>query len=319
MTLFDIATFVCTKLGKIDDDSLLACKEFIRRRHQMVYDLALWKDSICLEQVPLQLEGSNPPIYRYGAILSGEVRQPIKIRLGSAYGSAELTLGVRAINDMMQFESLLETGAPANWHEEGTSGVPVFMPDGGGPLSFEAFSVDAGKKVYISGRSTESGNKAETLTMAAGVNSTTTGDWERIYAIEKEATAEAVTMTHAGTITLMGPTDTVFRYPVIRLSPMPLGETQQYPWALVYGKRFLRQMAGDGDLLQLKNADNLLIAYATGDMLERSRQYGKAAVKFQEAQGMLEVMKDNEVHQSAHQAMISPEPVGCLTRDDFGW
>lgn len=319
MTLLELANFICLKLGAADEDSLDACKDFLRMRHKMVYDLALWKDAICVEQVPLQIEGSNPAVYQYGAILSGLIRQPLKIRLGSIYGFAEMPLEVRSISDMMQGEEMLETGVPSRWHEEGTSGVPVFMPDGGGPLSFEAFAVDAGKKIYISGRSTESGNKTETVTLAAGTNSTETGDWDRIYAIEKEATSQAVTMTHAGSTTLMGPTDREFRYPVIRLSPMPRGETQQYQWALVYGKKALRQMAGDGDLPMIRNMDNVLISYASGDMLERARQYQKAQVKLQEASAMLEIMKDNEVHQSAHEALITPSPNGATTRDYFGW
>src|SRR4051812_25698378 len=46
MTLGDIANYICTKVGQADEASLEACKLFLRRRHQMIWDYALWQESL---------------------------------------------------------------------------------------------------------------------------------------------------------------------------------------------------------------------------------------------------------------------------------
>lgn len=46
MTLSEMASYVCTKVGQTDTPSVEACKLFLRRRYQMIWDSALWKETM---------------------------------------------------------------------------------------------------------------------------------------------------------------------------------------------------------------------------------------------------------------------------------
>lgn len=46
MTLSDLATLVCTKINQNEDEDLAACKLFLQRRYEMIWQDQLWKDSL---------------------------------------------------------------------------------------------------------------------------------------------------------------------------------------------------------------------------------------------------------------------------------
>lgn len=46
MTLTELATFITSKLQDTDSASVTACKDFINRRYQMVWDSALWTETL---------------------------------------------------------------------------------------------------------------------------------------------------------------------------------------------------------------------------------------------------------------------------------
>jgi hypothetical protein len=80
----------------------------------------------------------------------------------------------------------------------------------------------------------------------------------------------------------------------IRLFPIP-----NAVFALkIIAKRTPNTLSISTDTPILRNIDNVLIAYAMGDMLERQRQYGKAAEKFKEAGALLEAAKQLESAQT---------------------
>src|SRR3954468_9581423 len=58
MTLGEIASFVCRKVGQIDSTSDGLCREFIKARHSMIYDCFPWVDSQVNANVTLQA-GNN--------------------------------------------------------------------------------------------------------------------------------------------------------------------------------------------------------------------------------------------------------------------
>ena len=62
----------------------------------------------------------------------------------------------------------------------------------------------------------------------------------------------------------------------------------------------------------IRDSDNALLAFSEGDMLERSRQYGKAQIKFQEAASQVQIMKDLEKGQRQSISRIIP-----YTYDDY--
>jgi hypothetical protein len=46
MTLSDMASFICGKVGKSDSESLAKCKEFLARRYELIWASQLWRDTL---------------------------------------------------------------------------------------------------------------------------------------------------------------------------------------------------------------------------------------------------------------------------------
>jgi len=94
-----------------------------------------------------------------------------------------------------------------------------------------------------------------------------------------------------------------------RLKPVPVPKSAGNVFVL--GK--LNWVAlTDTDTPALNGIDNALLAFSEGDMLERSRQYGKAQIKFQEAASQVQIMKDLEKGQRQSISRIIP-----YTYDDY--
>jgi len=52
MTLTELANFICTKLSDTDAASVTACKSYINRRYQMIWDSALWTETLGIVTQP---------------------------------------------------------------------------------------------------------------------------------------------------------------------------------------------------------------------------------------------------------------------------
>jgi hypothetical protein len=95
----------------------------------------------------------------------------------------------------------------------------------------------------------------------------------------------------------------------IRFIPIP---SQTVP-ILITGKRTFVNLVNDTDSPIIRNIDNPLIAFATADMLERQRQYGKAQAKVSEATSLLNVMIQLETEKGGNMPRIIP-----FTEPDWG-
>jgi len=73
----------------------------------------------------------------------------------------------------------------------------------------------------------------------------------------------------------------------------------------------------DDDSPKINGIDNVLVSMVEGDMLEHTRQYQKAQVKFTEAMNHLNIAKDLENHQSASQTRVIPEIAGHWDSNSF--
>lgn len=74
----------------------------------------------------------------------------------------------------------------------------------------------------------------------------------------------------------------------------------------VLGKRTCPLLTGDNDSPALTGVENCLLAFCQSDMLERSRQYGKAATMANEAAQLLEQLKRVQTVQQAHNKRLMP-------------
>ena len=57
MTLLEIATYICNLVGKTDSTSVTRCKEYVRQHHQLIYDSALWRESLVVDRVTTEPDG----------------------------------------------------------------------------------------------------------------------------------------------------------------------------------------------------------------------------------------------------------------------
>lgn len=57
MTLLQIATYICNLVGKTDSTSITRCKEYVRQHHQLIYDSALWRESLTVDRVTTEPDG----------------------------------------------------------------------------------------------------------------------------------------------------------------------------------------------------------------------------------------------------------------------
>ena len=68
---------------------------------------------------------------------------------------------------------------------------------------------------------------------------------------------------------------------------------------------------------ELHGVENALMAYTEGDLLEYSRQYGKAQAKFQEGAAQVSIMKDMERGQQQQISRIIPDSLYDYTFQDI--
>jgi hypothetical protein len=74
---------------------------------------------------------------------------------------------------------------------------------------------------------------------------------------------------------------------------------------------------GDSDSPVVLGSDNVLLAYAEGDMLERSMQFQKAQSKFTEASSLMTICRDLDNVQPAKVNRIIPDVPNHWQTSDF--
>jgi len=328
MTLYEIARFICDKVGKVDASSLTACKGYVRQRHQMVYDAMLWKDTMVYTSTTMLpvADGLVPATTTYDPVvpLPYDVARVIQVR--QSYDGTKDNLGVREYqwHFSVHPDEFENTGRPIGFTDTGTSGISFpLRPLGTGEVITIACTDpnDVGKRVAVIGEAAGAGLVRDDITLAYGSNSTNYG-WTQVHVITKDVTDAYLAVQNAAatkTMLIPGPV-TEARVAAIRLVPTPEYTAGQSVTLYVLGKRPLRPMQGDNDMPMIPGTDNVLIALGQADMLERSRQYAKAQAKVVEGMELLKLAKDQETNQSAKVSQVCPEVAlqpGSV--DDFGW
>lgn len=229
MTLTEISSFVCEKMMDTETASVTLCKSFINRRYKMIWDSAIWNESL-------------------GTVSQAVLTDTHDITLSTLpqtfyYPTATTTTGTKM--DFIVAAKFVPTG------EE--SGLETINSDW---ATF--FQVDPGQFENTSSRRSFPSNFVN---------------------IPKDASGNC------------------------RIRLVPATSTAGTLFAL--GKLNLQTM-GDSDSPVLRGIDNALLAFAEGDMYERSRQFAKSQVKFTEAAAHIQIMKDLEKGQQQSITRIIP-------------
>lgn len=290
MTLAQIADFVTQKVGKTDEESVAICKDFIRRRYQMIYDSTLWKDSMVM--VALEVETEE-------VILPNYVERVVGLRSGTnaIFPNRPETLF------QMDPNTFDRIGTP--WTYSELPPVAVHTVPANDPLTLVSSDAgDVGKTVIIRGMSNGL-EEVENVSLNGTTPVVTTKSWDAPFQLSKETTAGTVTVKDSSNVEVQKllPSENERKHSRLFLHDIP-GETTTL---LVLAKRRMTPLDNDLDTPILRNIDNAIIAYAMSDMLERSRQYAKAQAKAGEGQAHILAMRDLETNQGADCIRIIPE------------
>ena len=304
MTRLEIVNFVCDKVGKTDLNSKEKCASFVKRRYEMIYDSALWKDSLVM--APTMTANSDKLVLPYA------IQRVVAVR----WNVTELAPVDQSLLLRVDPEIFERSGTPSRFSEMTPVGVSV-LPASAERLNFvSSNSSDTNITILIRGELSNV-EQVETVTLNGTTTVSSTKSWDVIYTLSKQETAGTVTVTGftSGTTYLtLWDVESERKYARIRLHEIPSDTSKSI---LVLGKRRLRQLDNDLDTPLIRNIDNAIIAYVQGDMLELGRQYGKAQTKYQEGGAMLEQAKLVEVFQSAYLQQVIPTTSGEWSIDDI--
>ncbi|HTI69675.1 MAG TPA: hypothetical protein VMF06_06900 [Candidatus Limnocylindria bacterium] len=341
MTLAQLADLVCRKIGKTDSESVAACKDFLRQRHEMIYDSALWAESKDYVAFPFpttadgykeEIKPVNPE-YAGRVIFPSSVGRVLALRCGNDLLSPDQAVGLFG-RDPEAFEAL---GTPVSFVEEGSSGLSWTLPNDeenrGDKLQFHTLNDgDAGKRVTIRGRrvilkdSQVVPSKVvteETVTLTASV-ALATELYVWVESLSKDPTL-GVVLVSSQLLWNEGfdewePESNERRHVVCRIVQRPAYDPARPLMLYACVKKKIQPLVSEGDVPVVRGIDNALLAFAQADMLERGRQYSKAQLKTQEAVALLQAAMDLQVGQGASLAQIQPAggPIAG-DREDFSW
>ncbi len=248
--------------------------------------------------------------------------QQFETILGVSYNQANLLPTELITQFMTNPDSFKSDANSAQFSVIDSSGIN-FDPAYGAIQFMSSDSSDNGKKITIVGElaGQELTMQKETVTLASSV--TTTESWSAIHSLSKETTTGYVQVRNP-----LVPSDFFF-WPewenVSKFQRVKFFERPKYDAAspvnlYIVGKKKIRPMVSDYDTAMISGIDNVLIHFATGDMLKRSRQFGKAQLEIQQANSLMQVARDQENNQSAKEVRLIPDAYGMgYTRNDFGF
>jgi hypothetical protein len=313
MNLSDMAAVVCLRLNKSDDGSLAACKTFLRQRNEMLYHTALWKETQVVASCNAS-QAADADAWRPELILPATISRPIAIRKGTDGVDGFIRATSLQTAMMTQSGAMGAVGTSVEYAEIAPCGLPWAQDYPYNQLTLEpTIYTDIGVVVLVNGVDGDELPFREAVTLPGG-STNTTAYWSQVSSIVKPRTAGWVTITVGSNTYSMPPEATRTEFSRVRLFQVPEwtvdGDSIPIPQTfLVLGKTTLSGFATDDDGPMLRAADNCLIAFATADMLERGRQYGKAQMKLQEAGALLQQMISVDQAQSAGVMRLIPDVV----------
>lgn len=116
MTLSELTDYVCTKSGLIEDDDREACKQFLSKRYELIYNSYLWKDA--LVAVDIAVDPTTNEDHAEGIVLVQEViDRVVAVRTPDQGGSYGNSVRIRGLEDYyrIDMDQFSMTGVPTSF------------------------------------------------------------------------------------------------------------------------------------------------------------------------------------------------------------
>lgn len=295
MTLLEMAQFVAAKTGSTDDASVSRAKDFIRARYTMVYDAHLFEDSKVLFALTV-----DEPIITLPEWVSRVMQ--VRFQDPDTEGSYEVKPESKDTMFMVDPEMFDRAGDPVVYSYLPSVGTHT-SPEGRMVKVMSDSGDDSGEvrlRGFYNGLET-----SETIALQGSSEMTSTKYYDDITTFSKPETAGNITLKSSDDeeLQVLLPGETQRRHPRIQLHP----DRWTTMYVLVLAKRTVVPLVHDNDAPAVSGIENALIAYATGDMLERQRQYGKAQLKVQEGSALVDSLLKQERSQRTLNVRIIPD------------
>ena len=248
--------------------------------------------------------------------------QKFETILGVSYNQQNLLPTQLITQFMTNPDSFKSDANSAQFSVIDSSGIN-FNPNYGAIEFMSSDSADNGKQITIVGELSgqELTMQKETVTLASSV--LTTESWSAVHSLSKETTTGHVQVRNPSVTSdyfFWPEWENVSKFQRVKFFDRPKYDASSPVNLYIVGKKKIQPMVSDYDTPMVAGIDNVLIHFATGDMLKRSRQFGKAQLEIQQANGLMQVARDQENNQSAKEVRLIPDVYGMgYTRNDFGF
>ena len=248
--------------------------------------------------------------------------QKFETILGVSYNQQNLLPTQLITQFMTNPDSFKSDANSAQFSVIDSSGIN-FNPNYGAIEFMSSDSSDNGKQITIIGElaGQELTMQKETVTLASSV--LTTESWSAVHSLSKETTTGYVQVRNPSVTSdyfFWPEWENVSKFQRVKFFDRPKYDASSPVNLYIVGKKKIQPMVSDYDTPMVAGIDNVLIHFATGDMLKRSRQFGKAQLEIQQANALMQVARDQENNQSAKEVRLIPDVYGMgYTRNDFGF
>jgi hypothetical protein len=287
--------FVAEKLGEADDETKGLISGWVGRWYEFIYNEANWSDVLDIYEM---------------SVTSGDVVIPnVYERVVSLNAGNVVIDPMDRVTAMRKCPQLFgETSTlPQLWYSD--IEVALAVLPGGDKLRFNSDNAtDTNISVFIRGEYNGAAVR-ETITLNGSNQITTANMYDYPFVIQKEETEGTVSIRDDSANALLGEMwaeETTRKYTRVKLVPAP---SQSIDLKLVVKRRCI-PLTTDLDAPVLRGIENCLKAYLEFEMLEYQRQFGDAQLKKQEANNLLQQLKDNDQLLQGNIQQIIPEVEG---------
>lgn len=316
MNLAALADLVCETVRKPDSDSLTACKTYLKRRDQMLWDGNLWRDSLFEFTSSLDPDAAfdiqtNPLLAASGIVLLPRSIDRV-LALRKSDGALPVQNMERYFMDTL--DGFAQTGAPCEF----ALLSPVVWQFN---TAQKLWIYNAGEAVSVTVRAFDTiSGEAQKQTFAVTATpqifqpvASIIPDISTIEDVFKATSSANISLAYGASISaltafaaILATETRMEKYQRVRLFPRPTSAISIR--ALV--KRKYLPITDDYEEPRLRQAENVLIAYATGDMLRRSNKFGMANEAYAEGAALLAKLENIEFFQQAQRMQLVPEIEG---------